>query len=55
MQQYAVALYINYIIVTDQSFEECLLSVVELIILFQKPGYVIHPDKSKFIPAKIVE
>ena len=55
MQQYTVALYIDYIIVISQSFEECLLSVVETIILFQKPGNVIHPAKSKFIPAKIVE
>ena len=48
-QGYTVAIYIDDII------EECLLTVVETIIFFQKLGFLIHPDKSKFIPAKIVE
>ena len=39
----------------DQSFDKCLLTVVETINLFQKLGFVIHPDKSKFMPVKIVE
>ena len=55
MQRYTVAIYIKDITAVDQSFEECLLTVVERINLFQKMGTVIHPDKSKFIPAKIVE
>ena len=55
MQGYTVAIYINDVIAIDQSFEECLLNVVETISLFQKLGFLIHPDKSKFIPAKIVE
>ena len=55
MQGYTVAIYIDDIIAIDQSFEECLLAVVETINLFQKLGFVIHPHKSKFIPAKIVE
>ena len=55
MQGYTVAIYIDDIIAIDQSFEECLLTVVETINLFQKLGFLIHPDKSKFIPAKIVE
>ena len=55
MQRYTVAIYIDDIIATDQSFEDRLLTVVETINLFQKLGFVIHPDKSKFIPAKIVE
>ena len=53
MQGYTVAIYIDDII--DQSFEECLLTVIETISLFQKLGFVIHPHKNKFIPAKIVE
>ena len=36
-------------------FEECPLTVVETVNLFQKLGFVIHPDKNKFIPAKVVE
>ena len=53
---YAVAKNINDIIATDHSFEECIFTVVETIQhLFQKLGFAIHPDKSKFVPAKIVE
>ena len=55
MQGYTVAIYIDDIIAIDQSFEECLLNVVETINLFQKLGFLIHPDRNKFIPAKIVE
>ena len=55
MQGYTVAVYIDDIIAIDQSFEECLLTVVETINLFQKLGFVTYPDKSKFIPGKIVE
>ena len=55
MQGYTVAIYIDDIIAIGQSFEECLLTVVETINLFQKLGFLIHPDKSKFIPAKIME
>ena len=50
----AVAIYIDDIIAIDQSFYECLLALVETIYLFQKVGFVIHPDNNKFIPAKIV-
>ena len=55
MQGYTVAIYIDGIIAIGQSFEECLLTVIETINLFQKLGFLIHPDKNKFIPAKIVE
>ena len=55
MQGYTVAIYIDDIITLDQSFEECLLTVVETTNLFQKLVFLIHPDKIKFIPAKIVE
>ena len=55
MQGYTVAIYIDDIISRDQSFEECLLTMVEIITLFQKLNFVVHPDKSKFTPANIVE
>ena len=55
MQAYTVAIYIDDIIAIDQSFEECLLTVVETTNLFQKLGFVIHPNKSNFTPARIVE
>ena len=55
MQGYTAAIYIDGITAIDQTFEECLLTVVKTINLFQKLGFVIHPDKSKFILAKRVE
>ena len=55
MQGYTVAIYIEDIIAIDQSFEECLLTMVETINLFQKVAFVIYTDKNRFIPAKIVE
>ena len=55
MQGYTVAKYIDDIIAIDQSFEEYPLTVVETINVFQKLGFLIHPNKSKFIPAKTVE
>ena len=48
-------MYIDDIIAIDQSFEEYLLTAVETINLLQKLCFVIHPDKSKFVPAKTVE
>ena len=55
MQGYTVAIYIDDIIAIDQSFEECLLTVLETINLFKKLGFAIHPDKRKLIPTKIGE
>ena len=52
---YTAAKNINDVIATDHGFEECIFTVVETIYLFQKLAFVIHPDKSKFVPAKIVE
>ena len=54
MRGYAVAICIDDIIAIDQSCKECLFIVVETINLFQKLGFVINPDKSKFMPAEIV-
>ena len=55
MQAYTIAICIHNVIAIDQSFDECLLIVVETINLFQEMGFLIHPDKSKFIPAKRME
>ena len=48
MQGYTVAMLIDDIIVIDQSFEGCLLLVVETIRLLQKLTFLINPDKNKF-------
>ena len=42
MRGYTVAIYIDDIIAIDQTFEECLLTVVGTISLFQKLGFLIH-------------
>ena len=55
MQGHAVAIYIYDIISVDDTFESCLLTVIKTIKLFQGLGFVIHPEKSKFIPSKKVE
>ena len=54
IQGYTAAIYIDDIIAIDQSFES-LLTLEQTINLFQKLRSVTHPDKSKSIPAKIVE
>ena len=54
MQGYTVVIYIDDTITKDQSFEECLLTVVETKYLFEKLVFVTHPDKSKFIQVKIL-
>ena len=55
MRGYTVAVYTDHIIAIDQSFEEYLLTVLETINLFWKPGFVAHPDRSKFILTKMAE
>ena len=54
MQGYAVTIYIDSIIAIAQRFKECLLRAIDTINLFQELGFVIHLDKSNFIPAKTV-
>ena len=44
MQGYTVGLYIDDIIAIDESFEECLITVVETINLFQKLGIQIKAN-----------
>ena len=55
MQGYAVVIYIDDTIAIDKSFEVFLLIVMEIINLFQKLDFVIHPNKTKLMPAKIME
>ena len=47
MQEYTAAIYTDEIIAIDQSFEECLLTVVETMHLSQKLGLAVHLDKIK--------
>ena len=45
MQGYKVAIYIDNMIGIDQSFEECLLAVVEKIDLLQKMGFLCNTSR----------
>ena len=53
IQGHTVAIYIDDIISVYDTFESCLLTVIKTIKL--SLGFVIHPEKSKFIPSKKVE
>ena len=52
---HTVAIYIDDIISVYDTFESCRLTVIKTIKLFQSLGFVIHPEKSKFLPSKKVE
>ena len=41
-----VAIYIDDIIVTGDTYEECLIATTKTIKLFLKLGFIIHPEKS---------
>ena len=55
IQGHTVAIDIDDIVSVDDTFESCLLTVIKTIKLFQNLGFVIHSEKSKFIPSKNVE
>ena len=55
IQEHTVATYIDDIISVDDTFESFLLTVIKTIKLFQSLGFVMHPEKSKFILSEKVE
>ena len=36
------------------TFKECLDNVIETVSLLESLGFIIHPDKSKFIPSRVM-
>ena len=52
IQGHTIAIYIDDIISVDDTFERCLLTVTKTITLLQSLWFLIHPEKSKFIPSK---
>ena len=36
------------------SYKQCLTNVIDTIILFSRLGFVVHPDKSVFVPSQII-
>ena len=55
IQGHTFAIYIDDTISVDDTFQSCLLTVIKTIKLFQSLGFVIHTEKSIFIPSKNVE
>lgn len=55
MQEHTVAIDIDDIIEGFDTFESCLFTVKKTNDLFQSTSYVIHPEKSQFIPSKKME
>ena len=46
-----VAAYIDDLFTTDNTFNECYLNVQTCVKLLDSLGFVIHPDKSQFLPS----
>ena len=47
-----VAIYIDDIIVTGDTYEECLIGTIKTIKLFLKLSFIIHPEKSSLQPSQ---
>ena len=38
----------------EQLYNQCLTNVIDTVILFSRLGFVVHPDKSVFMPSQII-
>ena len=47
-----IAIYIDDLFITADTFDECAQSVAKTIRIFHTLGFIIHPDKSRFIPSQ---
>ena len=50
LKGHIVAGYIDYFYLQGDSYKSCVQNVIDTIIMFDKFGFVIHPEKSVFIP-----
>ena len=50
-----IVAYIDDLLTSAKTFEECFTNVLTIVALLRSLGFVIHPDKSGFIPRQIVE
>eukprot|EP00794_Sanderia_malayensis_P013521 gene13521-14933_t len=50
-----VSSYIDDLINFGDTYVECLANVAETIIILEKIGFVLHPDKSQFIPTQEIK
>ena len=51
---YILSAYIDDIYLQGSTFEECVENIADTIITFDKLGFIIHPDKSEFIPKQSI-
>ena len=47
-----IIIYIDDLFLVGHSYEQCVNTVIETLILLEKKGFVIHPSKSVFIPCQ---
>ncbi len=49
---YTICAYLDDLLLISTSYTECCMNVMETIKIFDQLGFVVHPDKSAFIPQK---
>ena len=47
-----IAIFIDDLIILGETYEECLTGSIETIKMFLSLGFLIHPDKSTFLPTQ---
>ena len=52
MKGHILIIYIDDLLLVGQSYEKCVNTIIETLILLEKRGFVIHPVKSVFIPVQ---
>ena len=55
MQQVTVAGFIDNLITLDRSFVKCERNIKHIVVLLDSLGFVVHPNKSTFVPARSIE
>ena len=53
-QNCILSAYIDDIMVMDNSYDSCLSTVIKTVRLFDSLGFIIHPEKSSFIPSMTI-
>ena len=55
LQNIIISGYIDDLITLDEKFDNCFDNVKKIVNLFNSLGFVIHPDKSCFVPSQVIE
>ena len=51
---YTICAYLDDLLLISTSYTHCCMSVIETIKIFDKHGFVVHPEKSAFIPQRSI-